>query len=798
MDPMGNYTGYEETDEERRKRLEAEATPVTQTIKTNPVTGQQEMTIKGTPQDLSAANPRTPTVTAPVAPDQVFQRQIQAESAGQHIDPRTGQILTSPKGAQGIAQIMPSTAAQPGYGIKPATPEEIATKEGNMAFGERYKQGMLKAFGGDEQKATAAYNAGPNAIKRAEQQAQASGGAWTDYISKETMGYLGKVFGNMIPSANAGELTAQQRAAAPTITPSTTVSPTGSVETSATTPAVTPIAPTAQAQPAAPAGPVNPMYAFNATGGAPGLKMPTAMETQQAMETARRNQAVNEFQTATANPDAMIEYMNRKDVPDDLKTAMKINHFEALTAEKRMQKAEENGLKLVTEQPQKIPAMLRDPSEEGSAFKAWLFKQVGWKEGSDAELTKINLPKSWENVMDANGNTGMVLMSTSGRPLQGVKSDGTKMTSNELIAYASAGTSKTSDVSLTNHQALVDGKLHTFESKRTPAGLMYRDATANGSWSRTAPEGMTNIGQHDPGHLKGLAAKKQVETQMRTDNAKATSVGGQPLHSESAIQTAGNNAYQGIAGKAFAGATAAEPNAAMPTTATTTPAKGGAKSLAQQILDYDAPAPTGPTTPAKVALQNEVNRLAAEQGKTYDSGQYKIASKTRQDFLTGQQGKAVQSMNVAIDHLDTLNKAGQALNNGNIPLFNSIGNTFSKNTGNPQVTDFNALKSIVGSEVTKAVVGGATALGDREEIRAEINAANSPAQLLGVIQKYQQLMAGQVKGLKQTYESGTGRKDFDEKLLPRTKQILGEVSGEAELSPQEKARQVLEKRRKGQ
>ena len=361
------------------------------------------------------------------------------------------------------------------------------------------------------------------------------------------------------------------------------------------------------------------------------------------------------------------------------------------------------------------------------------------------------------------------------------------MTSDELISYASQGTGKTSDVSLTNHQALVDGKLHTFETKRTPSGLMYRDATANGSWTRTAPEGMTNIGQQDPAHLKALAAKKQIETQMRSDNAKAVGVGGQPIHSEAAIQAAGNTAYQGITGKPFAGmgeaataAPAATPTAAPAATPTaapaaTAPVKPGAKTLAQQILDYDAPPPSGPTTPAKVALQNEVNKLAAEQGKTYDAGQYKIASKTRQDFLTGQQGKAVQSMNVAIDHLDTLNKAGQALNNGNVTLFNSIGNTFSKNTGNPQVTDFNSLKSIVGSEVAKAVTGGASALGDREEIRAEINAANSPAQLLGVIQKYQQLMAGQVKGLKQTYESGTGRKDFEEKLLPRTKQILNEV-----------------------
>ena len=44
------------------------ARPVTQTIKTNPVTGEQTMTIKGSPYDLSAANPLTPTVAQPVQP----------------------------------------------------------------------------------------------------------------------------------------------------------------------------------------------------------------------------------------------------------------------------------------------------------------------------------------------------------------------------------------------------------------------------------------------------------------------------------------------------------------------------------------------------------------------------------------------------------------------------------------------------------------------------------------------------------------------------------------------------------
>lgn len=74
MDPMAGYTGYEsafmptvpeETEEERRRRLAAQQ-PVTEKITYN-ADGTQKVTISGTPEALSAANPRTPTVVAPVA-----------------------------------------------------------------------------------------------------------------------------------------------------------------------------------------------------------------------------------------------------------------------------------------------------------------------------------------------------------------------------------------------------------------------------------------------------------------------------------------------------------------------------------------------------------------------------------------------------------------------------------------------------------------------------------------------------------------------------------------------------------
>ena len=70
---------------------------------------------------------------------------------------RTGAI--SPAGARGLAQLMPGTARQ--MGVNPDDPHA------NLEGGARYLRMQLDAFGGDVEKALAAYNAGPGRVVRA-------------------------------------------------------------------------------------------------------------------------------------------------------------------------------------------------------------------------------------------------------------------------------------------------------------------------------------------------------------------------------------------------------------------------------------------------------------------------------------------------------------------------------------------------------------------------------------------------------------------------------------------------------
>jgi soluble lytic murein transglycosylase-like protein len=77
---------------------------------------------------------------------------IRAES---NFNPRAG----SPAGAQGLTQLMPGTAR--GLGVSdPYDP--IQSIEG----GAKYLRQQLDRFGGDAQKALAAYNAGPGAVQK--------------------------------------------------------------------------------------------------------------------------------------------------------------------------------------------------------------------------------------------------------------------------------------------------------------------------------------------------------------------------------------------------------------------------------------------------------------------------------------------------------------------------------------------------------------------------------------------------------------------------------------------------------
>lgn len=64
-------------------------------------------------------------------------------------------------GASGLMQVMPATAADPGFGVAPMAWDQRFDPAANRRFGEDYLKAMLNRYDGNVPKALAAYNWGP-------------------------------------------------------------------------------------------------------------------------------------------------------------------------------------------------------------------------------------------------------------------------------------------------------------------------------------------------------------------------------------------------------------------------------------------------------------------------------------------------------------------------------------------------------------------------------------------------------------------------------------------------------------
>jgi hypothetical protein len=139
----------------------------------------EEATLKrfGVLPSGAARTGATPTGTAPVAGGVNAANIEKVESGG---NPNA----VSPKGAQGVMQVMPNTQRDPGFGVRPAadsSPEEL------RRVGQDYYGAMQNRYGHDTL-AAIAYNMGPGKTDE-----WIKAGADFNKLPAETQAYIGKV-----------------------------------------------------------------------------------------------------------------------------------------------------------------------------------------------------------------------------------------------------------------------------------------------------------------------------------------------------------------------------------------------------------------------------------------------------------------------------------------------------------------------------------------------------------------------------------------------------------------------------
>ena len=338
-----------------------------------------------------ARQAQQPAPVAPVAPGSTFDRMIQAESGGRQLNPQ-GQVLTSNKGALGIAQVMPTTAMDPGYGVKnifdlaqergiPFQNRDRATAEqllGNRAlnqeFGANYYAAMNKKFDGGPG-AVAAYNAGPGRVSQ--NMAQNQGQLNVAQLPQETQGYLQKVGMPAGPRPVSPEQSAQQAMPANQgINP-----PTPGLQI----PGLTPVA-----------------------------QMPPPVDT-----TA---QAINRYQVIQDKPDELFKFAFSNDAPDYLKQRAKDQIIEKYDQEKKLAQATKEAENLTPKQTADA-IQGRSKSSVGDWLQYLFLKHVGLTDLANEKGEELGIGHSWQNatITDEKGvERGVeVLTTASGKVLKG-------------------------------------------------------------------------------------------------------------------------------------------------------------------------------------------------------------------------------------------------------------------------------------------------------------------------------------------------------------------------------------------
>lgn len=175
----------------------------------------------------------------------------------------------------------------------------------------------------------------------------------------------------------------------------------------------------------------------------------------------------------------------------------------------------------------------------------------------------------------------------------------------------------------------------------------------------------------------------------------------------------------------------------------------------------------------KLGFQNAVNQY----NPAYDEASMPMRRAAEISFGSGPDSKVIQSFNAASAHIASARPMLEALNNGNIPVFNQLAQEWAKQTGSPVPNNADMIKTLLGDELTKSIVGYQSAEGDRAAMQSPFAKANSPSQLLGALDTAEEFAAGQLRAEQKKYQFATHLQNFPDKLVPEAQAILARHPG---------------------
>jgi hypothetical protein len=447
----------------RTEETSANTQPVTQTIKFDPATGEQKMTISGRPEDLSAANPNTPTVTmpgqAPVAPVNPAMAGGYNPADMAHVLQQASLNYTSPAPLATMAQAGTSDVNPPAV---TAPPETVTGANGRQVMAPQTVPGMNLNFQGQAAPAVAP---APMVTQQPGVAVQPAAAAAPVALAPEVTMPGG---GLRMPAPP------EQPVAAPIIQP-----PPAPVAAPEVQP--TPVAPAALAAAVTPVLTPEQTYA-------------------------------NRFYDAGTDTTKLNDLANDKEAPTWVRQ-MAVKSV-ALEASQRKQEIEAERL-LKSGNTRDIGREIARDDDQGSILKVLFYNAIGAKGMSDTEQIKLGAGATTQQVTLDDGRTAHVRTRLDGVPMYGFDADGASLSQREL-KQAGASIIPPGSKPFGSTLYLDDGSV--IERYQTPTGgVLYTvtdPITGRKKTTNTAPKGASET-KPEKGQITAVDQARFFQTEKK-------------------------------------------------------------------------------------------------------------------------------------------------------------------------------------------------------------------------------------------------------------------------------------------
>lgn len=153
--------------------------------------------------------------------------------------------------------------------------------------------------------------------------------------------------------------------------------------------------------------------------------------------------------------------------------------------------------------------------------------------------------------------------------------------------------------------------------------------------------------------------------------------------------------------------------------------------------------------------------MVSQYDPNFDMVNYQARNATRKDFFGG--GKSavnLTAINTAIGHLNSFDKAAEALGNSDYPMFNKVFQTVAPSAGGGEmagkIRTFQQAKEAVANELMRVFRGVGASSSDTAKWAETLNASDSPAALKAAVRGATDLLDSRIEALNEQYRRGMG------------------------------------------